>query len=231
MRRRCAGLVIFAGIAAAPLSAQLESAQPVRFGVAWTRATPQGALGEVAQSPRGFTAWVALPFTRHSSVGLRAELSILPFPEQSLSVPDPASGGSLQAAVRGTIGFTGAGPRLELRRGAISVVGAAMGGFVRVITDVNARAEVDDQVFTAAFSESDYALVGKVSADLHLQVYRGNHGDGFGVVAGVDWMTGGEVTFPVRETLRVAGPGTLAVDQRAVAPTLVALRAGVSVQF
>ncbi len=231
MGRRC-GVVLGAVVAASsPLAAQQESAQPIRFGVAWTVASPQGGLARVTDGPRGFTAWAGLPFTRRSSFGLRAELSILPFPEQSLSVPDPASGGTLAAAVRGTVGFTGVGPRAEFRRGGFSVVGAAMGGFVRMITDVNARAEVDEQVFTATFSESDYALAGKLSADVHLGLYRGNHGDGVGLVVGADWMTGGEVTFPVRETLRVAAPGSLAVDQRPVAPALVGVRAGISVQF
>jgi hypothetical protein len=217
-------------VGAMPVAAQ-QSSQPVRFGVAWTLGRPQATLAEVADDPSGFTAWVGLPFTRRSSLGLRAEFSVLPFPEQRLSVPDPSSGGTLAARVRGTIGFTGTGPRLEARVGGLSLVGSVMGGFVRMITDVNARAEIDDQVITAAFSESDYALAAKAVADLHLGVYRGNHGDGIGVVLGVDWMTGGEVTFPVRETLRVAGPGALAVDQRTVVPTLLGLRAGVSVQF
>lgn len=229
--RRAALVPLLTAVAASPASAQLESDQPVRFGVAWTRATPQGSLAEVADRPSGFTAWVALPFTRTSSFGLRGEFSILPFPEQRLSVPDPETGGTLEAAVRGTIGFTGAGPRADLRWRGITLGGAVMGGLVRLITDVNARAQVDDQSFTATFSENDYAFAGKASVDLHVGVYRGNHGDGIGVVVGADWMTGGEVTFPVRETLRAGGAGTLTVDQRAVAPTLFGLRAGVSVQF
>lgn len=214
---------------AVPLEAQQATA-PLRFGVAWSRGTPRGELSEIADAPQGFTAQLALPVSRTARVGIRAEFSVLTFPERSLQISSGESGGTVNVTVRGTVGFTGAGPRIETRLGPFAMAVGAMGGFVRVITDATARSDVDGGS-SAALSLSDYAVAGKASADVHLALYRGPSGTAVGVVGGVDWLTGGKVAFPQMNSFRLTGPGVLTLDRPIVAPSMLVLRAGVGVEF
>lgn len=213
--------------AALPAAGQKSSA-PVRFGVAWTQGAPQGEFAAVAARPAGFTSWVTLPLDQRLALGIRAEFSVLTFPEERRRI---GTGTPVDFAVRSTIGFTGAGPRVEVRRGRLALAAGVMGGFIRLINDVSARAGAQQQLRTAGLSLSDYAWAAKASADLHWSVYRGRHGDGVGLVAGVDWGTGGKMPYPLRESLRVGGQGTVQVDDRVITPNLFAIRAGVGVEF
>lgn len=217
-------------LVSAPLEAQQATA-PLRFGVTWSRGAPQGELAEIADAPQGFTAQLALPVSRTARVGIRAEFSVLTFPERSLQVGDEGSGATADVTVRGTVGFTGVGPRIETRLGPFAMALGAMGGFVRVITDATARSEVDGERTSAALSLSDYAIAGKASADLHLALYRGPSSTAVGIVGGVDWLTGGQVGFPQMNSFRLSSPGVLTLDRPVVAPSMFVIRAGVGVEF
>lgn len=222
--------VVLSLVCAAPIAAQQATA-PIRFGVAWSRGTPQGDLANIADAPQGFTAQLGLPVSRTARVGIRAEFSVLTFPQRSLQLDDDESGATVDVTVRGTVGFTGAGPRIESQFGPVAVALGVMGGFVRVITDATARADVDGNLTSAALSLSDYAFAAKASADLHLAIYRGPTGSGIGLVAGVDWLTGGQVAFPELNSFRLSEPGVLTLDRPMVAPTMFGIRAGVGVEF
>ena len=228
--RRAGCLGVALALVAGPLAAQ-DSIAPIRFGVAWSRGAPQGELSDIAAAPQGFTAQLSLPLSRTSRLGIRAEFSVLTFPERSLQIESENGSGTVDVTVRGTVGFTGAGPRAELRRGRISAAVSAMGGFVRVITDATARAEVDGDRTSAALSLNDYAVAVKASADLHFSVFCGGTATCVGLVAGVDYLTGGKATFPNLNTFRLSGPGQLSLERPAVAPTMFGVRAGVGVEF
>jgi hypothetical protein len=223
----CTALVAFG---AAPLHGQARLA-PIRFGVAFSQGSPQGGLADVAEAPKGFVAQLSVPVDRTAQVGIRAEFSILTFPERSLQVATGESGATADVTVRGTVGFTGAGPRMEMRRGRFAAALGAMAGFIRVITDATARVDSDGERSGASISLSDYAFAAKASADLHLGVYCGVANTCVGVVGGVDYMTGSKVAFPQVSSLRVTAPGELALDRPAVTPSMVGLRVGVGVEF
>jgi hypothetical protein len=229
-RRRACSPLIALGLFAVPVAAQ-EATAPIRFAVAWSRGTPRGNLAEIADAPQGFTAQLALPVSRTARVGIRAEFSVLTFPERTLHTEDPETGTSLDATIRGTVGFTGAGPRLESRLGPVAIAVGAMGGFVRVITDATARTVTGDNSTSAALSLSDYAFAAKASLDLHLALLRGPSGTALGVVAGIDWLQSGQVEFPELRSFRVAAPGELTLERPTVSPSMMSVRAGVGVEF
>lgn len=214
----------------APLGAQQNFA-PIRFGVAWTRGSPQGELADIADTPQGFTAQLGLPVSRTARVGIRAEFSVLTFPERTIQIGEEGSASTAEVTVRGTLGFTGAGPRFEMRGGRLSGALGAMGGFVRVITDATARSESDGESTGAALSLSDYAIAAKASADLHLSLLCGTGATCVGVIVGVDYLTGGTVAFPELSSFRLTGPGELTLNRPVVAPTMVGIRAGIGVEF
>jgi hypothetical protein len=51
------------------------------------------------------------------------------------------------------------------------------------------------------------------------------------VVGGVDYLTGGAVSFPRINTFRMTAPGELTLDRPAVPPNMFVIRAGVGVEF
>lgn len=214
-----------------PLGAQLAVTReaPLRFAVAWAQGSPQGDFADVTEAPEGFAAWLSLPVIRRSSIGLRAEFSVLTVPEQVVSAPTDE--GELTVTVRGTVGFTGVGPRLEFRAGVLSLAAAAMAGYTRVITDATGQLVGDGATTSAAASDSDYAFAGKLSGDLYVPVYRGVRGTAVVLAAGADYTTGGETAFPRQDAFRIVGPGELELERPTVRPTMVVVRAGVSVEF
>jgi hypothetical protein len=213
-----------------PLMAQ-EQLAPIRFAVAWSRGAPQGELAGIADVPQGFTAQIGLPVSRTARLGIRAEFSVLTFPERTVQLGPDDDGATADVTVRGTIGFTGAGPRIELSRGRLAMALGAMGGFVRVITDATARADAAGGRSSAALSLSDYAVAIKASGDLHYSVFCGGAATCVGVVVGADYITGGKAAFPDLGTFRLSGPGELTLDRPAVAPNMFGIRAGVGVEF
>jgi hypothetical protein len=213
-----------------PLMAQ-EQLAPIRFAVAWSRGAPQGELADIADVPQGFTAQIGLPVSRTARLGMRAEFSVLTFPERTVQLGPDDDGATADVTVRGTIGFTGAGPRIELSRGRLAMALGAMGGFVRVITDATARADAAGGRSSAALSLSDYAVAIKASGDLHYSVFCGGAATCVGVVVGADYITGGKAAFPDLGTFRLSGPGALTLDRPAVAPNMFGIRAGVGVEF
>ncbi len=222
-------VLLVAMLAAVPLAAQDGS--PLRFGVAWTGAGNRGDLAALSEGPTGFTVQLSLPITRSSPLGIRGEFSVLTFPERTLTVPAGDGESELEVAARGTIGFTGAGPRLEVRAGPAAVSATVMGGFVRMITDVTGRTTVAGARTSASISESDYAFAFKAALDGYLGLYRGAQGTAIGLVAGVDLLRGGAVTFPALGTMRMPGEGVVTIDRPGVKPELFAVRAGVGVEF
>ena len=229
--RRLGGLCIaMLALSAASLHGQANLA-PIRFGVAFSHGSPQGGLADIAEAPNGFVAHLSVPVNRTARIGVRAEFSILTFPERSLQVATGESGGSAEVTVRGTVGFTGAGPRMEMRSGRFAASIGAMAGFLRVITDATARAESDGDRISASLSLSDYAFAAKASADLHLGIYCGVGNTCVGLVGGVDYLTGGKVAFPRLSSFRVAGPGELELERPVVTPSMAGIRIGVGVEF
>lgn len=217
---------------APPVGAQFTDGReaPLRFAVGWARGAPRGDLAEVTGPLQGFAAWLSLPLTRGSAVGLRAEFSVLTVPEQVQSVAFEGAV-DLDVTVRGTIGFTGVGPRLEVRAGPLAFSAAVMGGYARVITDVTGRITHGAGLNSVAVSESDYALAGKVSGDLYLPVYRGSRNTALVATAGFDVTTGGRAKIPRRDSFNVGPDGTLELERPNVRPTMLVLRAGVSAEF
>ncbi len=213
---------------AAPVAAQQVA--PLRFGVAWARGAPRGEFAQVARAPEGFVAWLSLPITRESPIGLRAEFSVLTVPEELVTLP-VTGGGELDVTARGTVGFTGAGPRLELGSGGLALGVAVMAGYVRMITDATARVVRDELTTSSAASDSDYALAAKLSGDLHLPVYRGVRGTALALTAGADYLAAGAAAFPRRDAFRVGDTGALELERPLVRPSMLVVRAGVSVEF
>jgi hypothetical protein len=231
MRRACRvalSLLVVAPSLGAQFAVTREA--PLRFAVAWARGAPQGEFAAVTDPPSGFVAWLSMPVTRNSTVGLRAEFSVLTVPEQFLSVP-LEGGGDLEVTARGTVGFTGVGPRLEFRAGPFSLSTGVMAGYTRVITDATGQVLEGGTTGSVAASESDYAFAAKASGDLYFPVYRGARGTAVAVTGGLDYLTGGDAAFPRRDSFRVGGPGVLELDRPQVRPTMVIVRAGVSVEF
>ncbi|HRP08486.1 MAG TPA: hypothetical protein PLL69_08360 [Gemmatimonadales bacterium] len=224
-------LVLILAVQVGPPLAAQAGGSPLRFAVAWTGASSRGDLAELADNPAGFTAQLSLPLTRSSPLGIRGEFSVLTFPERVLTVPGGFQDAELEVAARGTIGFTGAGPRLEARSGPFALAGAVMGGFVRMITDVTGRATVDGVRSSASISESDYAFAFKALIDGHLALYRGVQGTTIGLVTGVDFLRGGRVTFPALGTMRMANEGVITIDRPGVVPEVITVRLGVGVEF
>mgnify|MGYP001157449860 CR=1 FL=1 len=222
--------LIVSVLVAVPLAAQQVTA-PIRFAVVWSGGSARGPLADIAKPPQGFTAQLALPLDRGAALGIRAEFSVLTFPERILTVAGDGDAAPVTVTARGTIGFTGAGPRLEARLGPAAISVAAMGGFVRVITDAAARTEVDGVPNSANISESDFAFAVKTAVDIHLSPFRDRHGTALGVVVGADWSTGGNVAFPALQSFRMTAPGTLTLQRPLVRPELTTLRVGVAVEF
>jgi hypothetical protein len=230
MRRPVPLLVVLTVLGALPVHAQ-DSLAPIRFGVTWSRGTPQGDLADIADAPNGFTAQLGLPVSRTARVGIRAEFSVLTFPERTLQISSDESASTATVTVRGTQGFTGAGPRIEVGRGRLWGALGVMGGFVRVITDATARADIEGDRSSASLSLSDYAIALKAAADVHLAIYCGPGAACLGLVGGVDYVTGGKVAYPRVSTFRLSAPGELTLDRPAVSPTMLGIRAGVGIEF
>src|SRR5690606_161147 len=212
------------------LAAQAEGA-PLRFGVAWSGASNRGDLAAMADGPAGFTAQLSLPITRSSPLGIRAEFSVLTFPERLLRVPAGFGTAELEVSARGTISFTGAGPRLEARAGSLAIAGAVMGGFVRMITDVSGRAMVDEVRSSASISESDYSFALQAGSDGPLAADGGVQGGTIGWLAGGEMRRGGRVACPAGGSMRMPGAGAVTIGRPLRTPELLVLRAGVGVEF
>ncbi len=206
-------------------------ATPIRFGVTWTGGTPHGDLATISEPPEGFTAQLSLPLARNTAIGIRAEFSVLTFPERALLFSAEDENQEVTVSARGTIGFTGAGPRLEAQVGPAVISGALMAGFVRVITDASARSEQGEEVQSATISLSDFAFAGKAAVDVYLPIYHGPYGTAVGFIAGADWTTGGEVEFPDLRTFRLASESELTLQLPKVAPNVSTLRLGIAVEL
>jgi hypothetical protein len=186
------------GVAQAPIASTT-----LRFGIAYAAATPTGAFRDYVAPPSGFATWAALPLSRTSPLGVRAEFSILTIPEEratSLIAP----GVDLDVSVRSTVGFTGVGPRLETSLGPLVVAGAVMGGLSRFIVDVNGRVEIGPQVLSVGISQSEQAPSMKATLDAYLPLYFGRQDAAIGLTAGLDWRTS--------TTLTVLRSGSFALD-------------------
>ncbi len=234
---RATALLVLAGLLAgrAPAAAQaaVVADAPLAFGIAWGRGTPQGDFADVVDAPQGFVAWLSLPVTRRSRLGIRGEFSILTLPEQTRSVPyvTPGATIALDVVLRGTLAFTGAGPRLALGLGPLQLGVAGMVGVVRGINDLTAQASVGDRSLSDAVSLSDFTVGVKGVLDAYLPLYRGARGTSIGLAGGVSWFTGGPVEFARRSSLAIDEQALLRVDRQVAHPTMLVVRAGVGAAF
>ncbi len=226
-----AGLLVLTRPIAAQVGPVLDA--PLTFGIAWSRGTPSTALAAAIEPPRGFTASISLPVTRRSAIGIRGEFSILTIPSQALvvSYTTPSATVTLDATVRGTIGFTGAGPRVAMAVGPIELGVAALAGVTRVITDASAQASSGDLSISTSASSSDFTYGVKAVLDGYLPLYRGVRGTSIGLAVGIDYLTGGPVVFARRSSFRVNPAGDLVIGRAATRPTMLVLRAGLGGAF
>jgi hypothetical protein len=230
MRRRGAWLAL--ALAATPaLAAGQDLDEPsaaIRFGVTFARGVPQGEFRDVTDPLIGFSTWLSLPVRRGSPIGIRGEFSVLTLPEQQATFPLPDD--DAEISLRGTIGFTGVGPRVEVRAGPLVVTAAAMIGLSRVIADASAVIDSPDGVRSVVITDSDIAVAYRTSADAYLALLRGKTGADVGLMVGVDAASGGRQPFSVRQTLRLEGDQLL-VESADVRPSMLVLRAGLSASF
>lgn len=238
LRSRLAGAgaaLVWLAASAAPLPAQSRGGTeaPLQFGIEYGRATPRGDFAGVVDAPSGFSAWMALPFTRRSALGLRGEFSVFTLAEQvatqSLDLGNGTTG-SLELDVRGTIGFTGAGPRLAVSLGPLAAGAHVMVGVLRVITDISAVATVGVQSLSDAASLSDFTVGYKAGVDGYLALFRGIRGTSLGVGAGVDVASGGPVGLVRGGSLTSTEVGFVATPA-VVRPTMLILRIGLAATF
>ena len=229
-------VVTGAALHAAPVVAQQDSADAppsqvsaIRFGVTLGQGIPQGTFADASDRLSGFVAWFGLPFTRTSPLGLRAEFSVLEVPAQ-VETRSVEGGGELELTLRGTVNFTGAGPRLAGWIGPVVAVGAVQIGYTRLITDITGTLGDETTTFSDAISFSEYALAGKATLDLVLPIFdRG--GAALGATAGLDYMRSSAVPFPVQGTFDIEPPGTLVVENADVELNMFIWRVGVAFRF
>jgi hypothetical protein len=213
------------GAAPAPITSTV-----LRFGIAYAAATPTGTLGDVIAAPSGFATWAALPLSRTSPLGIRGEFSILTIPEErgsSVLLP----GAELDVSVRSTIGFTGAGPRLETRLGPVVVAGALMGGVSRSIVDVNGRVTAGLQVISVGISQSEQALSAKGALDLYLPLHFGRQDAALGLTAGLDMVTSATLTVLRSDTFRLVDGERVTLESAETGITMWGWRVGLGLFF
>jgi hypothetical protein len=214
-----------------PSTAQASPGAPLRFGLAYTTGKPQGRLASLVAAPTGFSAWLSLPFSRTSWLGLRGEFSVLTVPEESVIVGIPQQSTEITVTLRSTIGFTGAGPRIEIPAGPVVFAGSIMGGLTRVISDLTGRAEVGEQLFAVGISESDNAIAAKATVDLYLPLLKGPRDAALGLSAGFDWTTSRQLGYPEQGSFRIDEGGDLVVNRSEVPISMLVWRVGVGVVF
>jgi hypothetical protein len=228
--------LLFLGLivgAAPSVAAQLTTRDaPLRFGVEYARATPTGDFAALTDAATGFLAWIALPVSRRSPLGLGAEFSVLTVPERQVAVPlrDPTA--ELSVALRTTVTFVGTGPRVEARVGHLSLGASLMPGFTRVIVDLGGVVRSGTAQRSVALSHSDYALALKGGLALTVPVYVGRHATGIGLAAGVDYTMAGRAPFPDRDSFDYDAPNDrLLLERREVSLSHWRAHAGVAVEF
>lgn len=223
-------LLLLAGAPAIGAAQAPIASTALRFGIAYATATPTGTFGEVIAPPSGFSTWAALPLSRTSPLGIRAEFSILTIPEERGNTT-LTPGTELDVTIRSTVGFTGVGPRLETRVGPLVLAGAAMGGVSRFIVDVNGRLTSGPQILSVTISESEQALAAKGVLDLYLPLYFGRQDAALGLSAGVDLITSTTITAPRSGTFRLGDDDRVMVESGEAAITLRGWRVGVGLFF
>jgi hypothetical protein len=226
-------VVSFGRIVAAAMLATLvlcapaagQGGAPLRFGLGRAAANMHHGLG----SPVGFVAWMTLPVSRTSWIGIRGEFAVLAVPEERIEII--SDGSSAVLGLQNTVTFTGVGPRVEYPLGPAIVGGAVMAGLSRAIIDVTGRASVDEQVHSLAVSSSENSLGVKVSGDIHLPLYHGRGGAALGLAGGIDWTTSGRIPFPRPGSFRLVGSDLLEVDAPETAIRMWGWRIGLGVVF
>lgn len=229
--RRGGTRLALALVAAPAILAGQEADEPsaaIRFGVNYARGNPQGAFRAVTDALNGFSTWLSLPIRRGSPLGIRGEFSVLTLPEQEATFPLVDTDAAI--SLRGTIGFTGVGPRLEIGTGPVAVTVAAMIGFSRVIADASAVIDGPGGVRSVVTTDNDIALAYRLTADAYLPLYRGGSEADIGAVVGADLTSGGRQPFSVPATLRVEDDALL-VESSDVRPAMLVLRVGLSASF
>ncbi len=216
-----------------PLAAQLTTRNaPLRFGVEYARATPVGSFAELTDAATGFLAWIALPISRRSGLGITAEFSVLTVPERTveLLLSEPAA--ELTVNLRTTLTFVGVGPRLEARVGHLALAASLMPGFTRVITDLGGVVRQGIAQQSVALSNSDYALAMKGGLAVTFPLYVGRHATGVGLAGGIDYTVAGRAPFPNRNGFGVAPDrSALRLERSEVALNHWRLHAGLGVEF
>ncbi len=223
-------LLLLAGAPTVATAQVAIASTTLRFGMAYLQGTPTGSFGDVVRGADGFATWFALPLSRTSPLGIRAEFSILTIPEDQATVPF-ADDTELAFTLRSTVGFTGVGPRLETRVGPLIVAGAVMGGLTRVIADVNGVLEVGPQVISVELSESEQALSAKAVLDAYFPILHGARGAALGLVAGLDYQRSTAVNVIRSGSLEFVPPGEVRVDVATTPVSLWGWRVGVGVYF
>lgn len=223
-------LLLLAGAPAVATAQVAIASTTLRFGMAYLEGTPTGSFGDAVTAANGFSTWFALPLSRTSPLGLRAEFSILTIPEDRATVPF-ADDAALTFTLRSTVGFTGVGPRLETRVGPLVVAGAVMGGLTRVIADVNGVLEIGPQVISVELSESEQALSAKAVLDAYLPLLHGARGAAIGLVAGLDWQRSTAANVIRSGSLQFVPPGEVRADVTRTPVALWGWRVGVGVYF
>ncbi len=238
LRSRLAGAgaaLACVGACAGPLAAQSPGGTeaPLQFGIEYGRASPRGEFASIVDAPSGFSAWMALPFTRRSALGIRGEFSVFTLAEQvATQAFDLGNGaaGDLELDIRGTIGFTGAGPRLAVSLGPVAAGAHVMVGVLRVITDISAVATIGEQSLSDAASRSDFTVGYKAGVDGYLALFRGIRGTSLGIGAGLDAARGGPVGLVRGGSLTSTAEGFVATAA-VVRPTMLIVRIGLAATF
>lgn len=221
--RLAAVAIVAVAILASPAAGQ--GGAPLRFGLGRAAGNMHHDLG----APVGFVAWMTLPVSRTSWVGIRGEFAVLAVPEERIEIGDDGTAATI--GLQSTITFTGVGPRVEHPVGPVILGGAVMAGLTRAIIDVTGRASVDDEIHSLAISSSENSLGVKLSGDIHLPLYHGRGGAALGLAGGVDWTTSGRIPFPVPGSFTLAAPDRLEVAAPETAIRMWGWRIGLGVVF
>ncbi len=225
MSARRIGAAAILAMVTLTLPAAGQGGAPLRFGLGRAAGNLHHDLG----APVGFVAWMTLPVSRTSWVGIRGEFAVLAVPEEQIEIGDDGTAATL--GLQSTVTFTGVGPRVEHAVGPVIIGGAVMAGLTRAIIDVTGRASIDDQVHSLAVSSSENSLGVKLSGDIHLPLYQGRGGAALGLAGGVDWTTSGRIPFPVRGSFTLAAPDRLEVAAPETAIRMWGWRIGLGVVF
>lgn len=221
------GLAVAALLVSAHGALPAQGGAPLRFGLGRAAASLHHDLG----SPVGFAAWMTLPVSRSSWVGIRGEFAVLAVPEERIILGVEGSDETARVGLQSTVTFTGVGPRVEGTVGPAVVGLAAMAGLTRVIVDVTGRASSGGEVHSLAVANSENALGVKIAGDYYVPLYHGRGGASLGLAGGVDWTTSGRVPLPVPGSFTLELPDRLVVDAPVSAVRMWGWRIGLGVIF